>query len=295
MNKEESRVNWEDKCKMLWVVYTSEHKHNCCWCNDCLPCDGDTVGIQFNPLHLTSRRWTLAGLLTCPFMWGCRCLNISSSTHFAVACQWTESLLRTSMFSSVLSSSSHLTNGQHPPFDVLMIRHHIHHMLICALQLNQSLGLHYFCPIPSTPVFSWSSVDGKTFTTLIDDTYRVVVYWKRNLFRVPWGKLGKVFVSELSRLFRKYTNDSMLQRVALKVAMMMSSLLLQCFHLHSKQKEEILCFETRLSLWSDGDIPILLKDGQLIQGCIPLSRQLKSQEGNHKATFFCQVCHERQH
>ena len=34
--------------------------------------------------------------------------------------------------------------------------------------------------------------------------YDEVVHWKRNLFMVPFGRLAKGFVQELSRLFRSY-------------------------------------------------------------------------------------------
>ena len=71
--------------------------------------------------------------------------------------------------------------------------------------------------------------------------------------------LVKEFVSELSCLFRYYANDSALEAIALKAAMIMPPLLLQNPSVFSKQKENIKCLERRLLLWKDGDISALLK------------------------------------
>ena len=99
----------------------------------------------------------------------------------------------------------------------------------------------------------------------MDEAYYTVVRWKKYLFRVPFSKTGKVFASELSRLFRDCADGSVLEAVALKAVMIMPSLLLQCPHCQSKHKESMGCLERRLSLWADGNILELLLEGQSIQ------------------------------
>ena len=91
-----------------------------------------------------------------------------------------------------------------------------------------------FPPLDLDQVFTWGSADGISFTKDLDDAYTAVVRWKRNLFKVPFGNLGRNFVSELARLFREYANNSALESVALKAAMTMPSLLLQRPHKKSK-------------------------------------------------------------
>ena len=102
----------------------------------------------------------------------------------------------------------------------------------------------------------------------------------RNLFRVPPGRAGKQFISELARLFREYANDSMLEGIALKAAMIMPSLLLQRPHRNSKLKENISNLERRLTLWIDGQITTLLSEGKTIQN--RLVRHSISSNGIHQ-------------
>ena len=51
--------------------------------------------------------------------------------------------------------------------------------------------------------FIWGSVGGASFCSLINNAYRSVVHWRKNLFRIPLGTLGREIVLELSRLFRE--------------------------------------------------------------------------------------------
>ncbi len=47
------------------------------------------------------------------------------------------------------------------------------------------------------------------------------------MFQVPFGKVGKKFVQELSRLFRAYAEGSALESIALRAVMVLSVLALQ--------------------------------------------------------------------
>ena len=138
-----------------------------------------------------------------------------------------------------------------------------------ALPTLESFELPPFRPLNPISEFTWGSVDGATFIDQVDNAYDTVVNWRRNIFGLPYGNIGKDFVSELSRLFRDYANDSALEAIALKAAMIMPPLLLQN-PAFSKQKENIKCLEWRLLLWRDGNISALLKEGQSIQDRLKL-------------------------
>ena len=43
------------------------------------------------------------------------------------------------------------------------------------------------------PNFKWGEVDGATLTEVINHAYTETVHWRRNLFKVPSGKVGKAF------------------------------------------------------------------------------------------------------
>ena len=100
------------------------------------------------------------------------------------------------------------------------------------------------------PSFTWGSVSGTDFSRLLDSIYNEVIHWRRNCFRVPFGKAGKGFVNELSRLYLAYGSASALESVALQATILLILLLQK----PSQTKEHIACLERRLSLWSSGEL-----------------------------------------
>jgi hypothetical protein len=115
------------------------------------------------------------------------------------------------------------------------------------------------------PNFRWGDKDGETFAHSIDLCYKEIVHWRRNLFKVPSGKAGKSFVSELARMFRAFAEGSALECVAMQAAMVMPALLLQKTHPTSKAKDHSKHLERRLHLWHKGDLQELIKEGRTIQ------------------------------
>ena len=116
-----------------------------------------------------------------------------------------------------------------------------------------------FHPLPSftalsAPNFQWGEKDGEHLIQMADRCYDAVVHWRRNLFKIPSGKVGVALVHELSRLFQAYAESSALEGVALKAAMILPALLLQKPHARSRTKEHTKHLERRLNLWKDGDL-----------------------------------------
>ena len=109
-------------------------------------------------------------------------------------------------------------------------------------------------------------------STLYSSAYDVVVHWRRNLFLVPFGMVGKAFVQELARLFTAYGEGGTLECIAIKAAMVMCSLLLQKPHQSAKTQDFIASLECRLVLWGKGEIQELLREGQVIQWCLATGR-----------------------
>jgi len=57
----------------------------------------------------------------------------------------------------------------------------------------------------SPPSFSWNgTIEGSAFVNRVTTAYDEVVRWRRNLFVVPFGNVGKEFMEELARLFHSY-------------------------------------------------------------------------------------------
>ena len=103
--------------------------------------------------------------------------------------------------------------------------------------------------------------------------YAEVVHWMRNCFTVPFGKAGKDFVRELSKLYLAYGSASALESVALKAAIVLPILLLQKPSRASKTKYHITHLERRW--WSNGDLAELVREGTVIQQGLPKNRSTK--------------------
>ena len=119
--------------------------------------------------------------------------------------------------------------------------------------------------------FQWGASDGFAVTLAIDRAYAEIVHWRRNVFLLPSGKVGREFVRELSRLFTAYAERQPIELIAMKAAMTMPALLLQKPDIKSKARDHVKCLERRLQQWSSGDIDELLREGRTIQQHLPQS------------------------
>ena len=66
-----------------------------------------------------------------------------------------------------------------------------------------------------------------TFRKEIHDAYNKMSVWSKNLFQVPKGSIGKSFINELTSTLDLWNNYSPYRDVALKMFMILPSLLLQ--------------------------------------------------------------------
>ena len=80
-----------------------------------------------------------------------------------------------------------------------------------------------FCiRITNSDAMLWSGIpnalDGGSVCDSLIAAYCKIVQWRRNLFHVPFGKVGKGFVLELNltRLFRAFSEGAALESIALK-------------------------------------------------------------------------------
>ena len=131
----------------------------------------------------------------------------------------------------------------------------------------------------------WGDCEGLMFQEAIKKAYNQVVHWRRNIFKIPSGKAGKMVVKELTRLFESYADATTLESVAITAAMVLPSLILQKPHRSSKTKEHVTCIERRMKLWQEGNLVDLLKEGQTIQQQLQHSAQDKRSEKQLARSF----------
>ena len=51
------------------------------------------------------------------------------------------------------------------------------------------------------PTFTWGNCSGEEFVSILNATHAEVVNWRPNTFSAPVGRMGRNFVTELSRLY----------------------------------------------------------------------------------------------
>ena len=136
--------------------------------------------------------------------------------------------------------------------------------------------------------------DGEIITinsSLIDRAYNEITTWRKNTFLVPYGKIGRDFIDQLSKHINDWNNGAAMQHLALKAAIVLLAVGLQKPYQKSKAKEHQECLEKRLKLWRNGKIDCLLREGRMIQRRIQKSRR---NDPPNKAKIFAKLVMEGQ-
>ena len=125
-------------------------------------------------------------------------------------------------------------------------------------------------------------------TATIDDAYNEVTKWRKNTCLVPYGKTGRDFIDQLTKLIDDWNNRTPMQHLALKAAIVLLATALQKPRQRSKAKKHQECLEKR---WRNGEIESLLREGRMIQ-----RRLLKSNKNDppNKARIFAKLLMEGQ-
>ena len=118
-----------------------------------------------------------------------------------------------------------------------------------------------------------------------DEVYNKVVHWRKSLFLLPSGSTGKRLIEEMTRLVNSWTFRSEQDTIAMKILMVLPTLLLKKTSLISKSKGNVETFKRRLNLWKDGQIEKLLVEGKAIQERL-LKDNVKNQSSDRKAALF---------
>ena len=122
----------------------------------------------------------------------------------------------------------------------------------------------------------WGPLNGEDLVDTFSDISKISRCWAPNLFKVPFGLVGKSFVDELTRLANLFCDREDTRRWALSAMVLAPMLLLQKPSQKSKDKEHANILKKRLSLWKDGDFEALVREATAIQK--PLRYRQPSQE-----------------
>jgi len=114
----------------------------------------------------------------------------------------------------------------------------------------------------------WSLSEWK-LTLLMDDAYREVVTWRRNIFLLPFGGEGKAFVAEVARLINTFAQNLPGRQYAWSAVVVFGQLLLQKPFSESTVHNHKEALKRRMSLWEEGDLNALLSEAGCIQDHLP--------------------------
>jgi hypothetical protein len=105
----------------------------------------------------------------------------------------------------------------------------------------------------------WANIPYNELVKGINSLYEETVFYRKNLFKVPSGKAGKEFIAELTFWLRQFNQASKLNRVAIKIFLMLPTILLQKPSAKStKAKQHSEALERRLQQWRMGKIDELV-------------------------------------
>ena len=144
-------------------------------------------------------------------------------------------------------------------------------------------------------IINWGRrADGSTITvysSVITKAYDEITQWRKNTFLVPYGKIGREFIDQLSTHITDWNNATQMQHIALKAAIVLLATALQKPSMKSKAKIHQECLAKRLALWKEGEIDSLLREGRSIQKRLV---KTKRTEPPNKAKIFAKLVMEGQ-
>ena len=91
--------------------------------------------------------------------------------------------------------------------------------------------------IITEPTRSIYGYDGNYFSSIIESFYDELVFWRKNVFKIPSGKAGKAFIKLQREWLSKFNTDTNFNRIALKAFMILPIILLQKPSARSKAKD----------------------------------------------------------
>ena len=135
----------------------------------------------------------------------------------------------------------------------------------------------------------WGNKNSEDMIQIVNSIYEEVVFWRKTLFKLPSGAAGKSFVKETTKLICIWNEAKQpLNEIALKMVMIMPSLLLQKPTNKSTSKQHTEYLKKRLGHWTSGNFDELMKEGRAIQH--KLKQQARKDEtSEHTSKVFAKL------
>ena len=120
--------------------------------------------------------------------------------------------------------------------------------------------------------------------------YDEVVCWRKNIFKLPSGSAGKLFIRETTRLIEILNEEKLpVSNISLKLLMIMPAILLQKPYRNSNSKLHSEYLRKRLVLWDDGKFDELMREARSIQERFKIESKNKSKSPESIAKNFAKL------
>ena len=105
-----------------------------------------------------------------------------------------------------------------------------------------------FSAVDMPLIISWGRRADRTIITINSSTitkaYDEITQWRKNTSLVPYGKVGREFIDQLTQHITEWNNASHAQHIALKIAIVLLATALQKPSMRSKAKDHQECLST---------------------------------------------------
>ena len=129
------------------------------------------------------------------------------------------------------------------------------------------------------PADKFGETNLNQFAAGVESFYEKVVFMKRNLFNLPSGNAGKLFIREVTFWLKQFnSSNSKYNSMAMKVFMVLPGLLLKKPFQASKCKDHTETLSRRLEIWKRGDIKGIADEVYYIQKRLKTTQRNNSSE-----------------
>ena len=128
----------------------------------------------------------------------------------------------------------------------------------------------------------WGNIPYNELHFKLNQIYDEIVFYRKKHFKVPSGKCGKQFIEELTFWIRQLNRNTKLNKIAMKVFMVLPTILLQKPSSKSKAKQHTEALERRLNQWRAGQIDSIMREMRMIQSRFKSSTRSNQTETTSK-------------
>ena len=130
------------------------------------------------------------------------------------------------------------------------------------------------CQLNRSNNVKWGTMFGEgCVRSELTKIYDQIITWCKNLFMLPRGKSGELFIKELTRLIYHFVNKTAWESLSLQLVHVFIPLMLQKPSSTSKARDHAERLLDRLEQWKNGDLVSLMDEARVIQGRLKKRKQ----------------------